>query len=104
MRLEGRGAQSWLDDSRGEAKLRPAPIGWGDATGPRRSAIKEAKTPKKRGELRDDGDRLVLVVRPMKKRIATEWYALYYRDDKRRFTKIGVHSTKSLQGARDLPQ
>jgi len=42
----------------------------------------------------------VLVVRPRGARSASEWYALYYRDGKRRFVKIGSYPALSLAEAR----
>jgi hypothetical protein len=59
-----------------------------------KAAIKRSRTSKSRIELRDNGDRgggrLTLVVRNFRTHITCEWYALYYRDGKRRFTKLGV--------------
>jgi integrase len=68
------------------------------------AAIKVATSEKRRVELRDEsergGGRLVLVTRPLRKHTVSEWYALYYRDAKRRFTKIGSYPTLSLADAR----
>jgi integrase len=69
-----------------------------------KAAIKRVKASKSRLELRDNGDRgggrLTLVVRNFRKQITCEWYALYYRDGKRRFTKLGVYPALSLAEAR----
>lgn len=69
-----------------------------------KAAIKRVRTSKSRIELRDNGDRgggrLTLVVRSFRARITCEWYALYYRDGKRRFTKLGVYPMLSLVEAR----
>ena len=69
-----------------------------------KGAISKAEAGRRRVELRDSGDRgagrLVLVVRKLKARIVSEWYAVYYRDEKRRLTKIGSYPTMSLVEAR----
>jgi len=69
-----------------------------------KSAIKSAKSRNRRIELRDPGDRgggrLTLVVRDLKSHTACEWYALYYRDGKRRLVKMGAYPTQSLSEAR----
>lgn len=69
-----------------------------------KAAIKRVNAGKPRIELRDNGDRgsgrLTLIVRSFKSRTACEWYVLYYRDRKRRFTKLGVYPTLSLVEAR----
>src|SRR5208282_5901909 len=59
---------------------------------------------KGRVELRDMGNRgsgrLTLIVRGFDGNTACEWYALYYRNRKRRLTKLGVYPTLSLAEAR----
>jgi hypothetical protein len=70
-----------------------------------RSAIKRiAAGEKTRIDLKDDGERgagrLALVCRRMKTRIATEWYAIYYRKGRRALSKIGSYPTMSLADAR----
>ncbi|MEZ5831985.1 MAG: hypothetical protein R3D05_12475 [Dongiaceae bacterium] len=69
-----------------------------------KAAIKCAGTNKSRIELRDNGDRgggrLTLVVRNFRTKVTCEWYALYYRDGKRRLTKLGVYPMLSLIEAR----
>src|SRR6266702_2144191 len=69
-----------------------------------KSALKAIGEGRRRVELRDEGSRgegrLALIVRHIGKRTACEWYALYYRDRKRRLTKLGVYPTLSLSEAR----
>jgi integrase len=69
-----------------------------------KAAIKRVNAGKSRVELRDNGDRgsgrLTLVVRNFRTQVACEWYALYYRDGKRRFTKLGVYPMLGLVEAR----
>lgn len=69
-----------------------------------KAAIKRVRASKCRLELRDDGDRgsgrLTLIVRNVGRRVSSEWYALYYRNDKRRLTKLGVYPMLSLVEAR----
>lgn len=69
-----------------------------------KAAIKRVRTSKLRLELRDDGDRgggrLTLIVRNVGRRVSSEWYALYYRNRKRRLTKVGVYPMLSLVEAR----
>lgn len=69
-----------------------------------KAAIKRVRTSKVRVELRDDGDRgggrLTLIVRSVGRRITSEWYALYYRNSKRRLTKLGIYPMLSLGAAR----
>lgn len=69
-----------------------------------KGAISKAEAGCRRTELRDSGDRgagrLVLIVRRLKVRIVSEWYAVYYREKERRLTKIGSYPTMSLVEAR----
>ena len=70
-----------------------------------KSAIKNTAAGKRRIELRDPGDRggggrLALVVRDLDSHTSCEWYAVYYRDSKRRLIKIGVYPSLSLGEAR----
>jgi integrase len=70
-----------------------------------KSAAKRVLTSGERSiELKDDGERgagrLAALIRPMKSRIAVEWYAVWYRDGKRKSTKIGSYPTMSLLDAR----
>lgn len=45
--------------------------------------------------------RLALIVRPLKTRVAAEWYAIYFRDGGRRLTKIGTYPDTTLAEARE---
>jgi integrase len=70
-----------------------------------RSALRTAPTSGKAViELKDDGargeGRLALFIRTADERISTEWYAVWYRDDKRRLAKLGAYPTMSLGDAR----
>jgi integrase len=70
-----------------------------------KSAIRRiAAGEKPRIDLKDDGERgagrLALVCRRMKTRIATEWYAVYYRKGRRALSKVGSYPTMSLADAR----
>lgn len=70
-----------------------------------KAAIRHAPTSgKAQIVLKDAGPRgagrLALVVRPLATRVASEWYAIYFRDGKRRLTKIGVYPDMSLAEAR----
>jgi integrase len=55
-------------------------------------------------DLRDDGERgagrLALIVRRLGAKVATEWYAIYYRDGKRSLSKVGSYPTMALAAAR----
>lgn len=70
------------------------------------SAIRSAAKKAEATELRDGGargeGRLVLVVRPAASRVTTDWYAVWYRNERRRMTKIGAWPTMPLAEARDL--
>jgi integrase len=69
-----------------------------------KAAIKRVNAGTSRVELRDNGDRgsgrLTLVVRNFRTQITCEWYALFYRDGKRRLAKLGVYPMLSLVEAR----
>ena len=69
-----------------------------------KGAISKAETGVGRTELRDDGDRgagrLVLVIRKLKARIVSEWYAVYYNSGRRLLTKIGSYPAMTLFDAR----
>ncbi len=58
-----------------------------------KGAISKAEAGQKRIELRDDGERgagrLVLIIRRLRARIISEWYAIYHQNEKRLLTKIG---------------
>lgn len=53
----------------------------------------------KDGGTRGNG-RLALIVRPLASRVASEWYAIYYRDEKRQLAKVGEYPGMSLADAR----
>lgn len=57
-------------------------------------------------ELRDGGargeGRLVMLVRPMKGRVSSDWYAVWYRNGRRSMTKMGTWPTMSLLDARRI--
>jgi integrase len=57
-----------------------------------------------RVDLKDDGERgagrLALIVRRMNDKVATGWYAVYYRDGKRALSKVGSYPLISLPEAR----
>jgi integrase len=73
-----------------------------------RAAIKDARVV----ELRDGGGRgegrLALFIRPTKSKVSgepngkivTEWYAVWYRDNRKRMMKLGVYPSLSLSEAR----
>jgi integrase len=70
-----------------------------------KSAIKRIASGKKtRIELRDAGERgagrLMMILRKLGERVATEWYAVYYRSGKRAMTKLGSYPTLSVADAR----
>lgn len=80
-----------------------------------KSAIKKAAGVKGSVELKDGGGRgegrLCLIVRgsgavtdkdgrPREERITTEWYAMWWRDGRKRMAKIGAYPTLSLADAR----
>jgi integrase len=69
-----------------------------------KAAIKRVRTNRSRIELRDNGDRgggrLTLVIRSFRTQVTCEWYALYYRNGKRRLTKLGIYPMVSLVEAR----
>ena len=69
-----------------------------------KGAISKAEAGQRRIVLRDSGERgagrLVLIVRKLKARIVSEWYAIFFRDEKRRLTKIGSYPALSLLDAR----
>jgi integrase len=71
-----------------------------------RRAIKDAEQTGKQKAL-PDGEgrgvgRLVLVVRPMPKRVLTEWMAQQWRDGKRIKAKLGDYPSTSLAQAREI--
>ena len=70
-----------------------------------KAAIRSALTrPKQRIELKDDGERgagrLAIMVRAHKGRVSAEWYAVYYRGERRRMAKLGAYPAMSLADAR----
>jgi integrase len=74
-----------------------------------RGALKLAPTSGKKSiELKDDGERgagrLMLLIRPMPKRIISEWYAVWHREvhgrSRRRMLKIGIYPLMPLSAAR----
>jgi integrase len=82
-----------------------------------RSAIKSALTSGKKSiELKDDGERgagrLALIIRPPKKKdgvqaqkqkdVISEWYAVAWRDGRRKMTKLGTYPAMPLADARKL--
>lgn len=68
------------------------------------SAMRRAATTEKTVELKDDGGRgegrLAMLVRARGKRLITEWYAIWWRDTRRKSVKIGVYPTMGLAEAR----
>jgi integrase len=70
-----------------------------------RSAIKSVPlSGKKSIELKDDGERgagrLMLLVRPLPKGVTAEWYAVAWRDGRRKITKLGTYPALALGDAR----
>jgi integrase len=70
-----------------------------------RSAIKNAPTSGKKSiELKDDGERgagrLALIVRPLPKGVTAEWYAVAWRDGRRKMTKLGTYPAMALADTR----
>jgi integrase len=70
-----------------------------------RSALRKAPASGKKSVLlTDDSERgagrLALLIRPFKDRTICEWYCVYYRDGKRRSTKIASYPALSLAEAR----
>lgn len=57
-------------------------------------------------ELKDDGGRgegrLALFVRPAKDRVTSEWYAVWWRDEKRKMAKLGTYPIMGLADARKV--
>jgi len=55
-------------------------------------------------ELKDSGERgagrLAILIRPLAGRVATEWYAVYYRAGKRVMAKLGSYPTMTVVAAR----
>jgi integrase len=45
--------------------------------------------------------RLALIVRPLATRVASEWYAIYFRQGRKRLTKIGAYPDVTLADARE---
>lgn len=71
-----------------------------------KAAIRKAEGGKKLTELRDTGGRgegrLVLAVRLIPPRVTTEWYAVWYRAERRKMAKLGSYPAMSLADARKM--
>lgn len=70
-----------------------------------KAAIRHAPTSgKAQTIIKDTGPRgagrLALIVRPLATRVASEWYAVYFREGERRLTKIGAYPDIGLADAR----
>jgi integrase len=70
-----------------------------------KAAIREASAVRSSIELKDPGERgagrFTLIIRPMKSRIAAEWYSIWYRDGRRTKAKLGSYPTMTVAEARE---